>query len=116
MTTNSVTVATSPVQAEPGQMAEPKTRPGTQGCADRVVVRKIPRATATAYLTGSGPAHWLLRPGYSGRASLMTYFAPVTGPIRKIVLPDGSSKSNVRAPQYSSFGRCKTSTLELHSR
>ena len=46
----------------------------------------------------------------------IAYFAPVTGPMTKMVLPDGSSKSNVLAPHSSSFGGRKTSTFELHSR
>jgi len=46
----------------------------------------------------------------------IAYFAPGTGPMTKMVLPDGSSKSNVLAPHSSSFGDRKTSTFELHSR
>ncbi len=56
--------------------------------------------------------------GYTGPATSIeiAYFAPVTGPMTKMVLPDGSSKSNVLAPHSSSFGGRKTSTFELHSR
>jgi hypothetical protein len=46
----------------------------------------------------------------------IAYSSPVTGPMTKMVLPDGSSKSNVLAPHSSFFGGRKTSTFELHSR
>ena len=50
------------------------------------------------------------------RVRWLPYFASVTGPIMNSVLPDGSSKSNVRAPHSSSFGGRKMSTLDFHSR
>jgi hypothetical protein len=56
--------------------------------------------------------------GYTGPAAAIeiAYFAPGTGPMTKMVLPDGSSKSNVLAPHSSFFGGRKASTFELHSR
>src|ERR1035441_10374537 len=44
------------------------------------------------------------------------FFPALTGPITNIVLPEGSRRSNVRAPHSSSFGGRRVSTFALHSR
>ena len=57
-----------------------------------------------------------LRLGATRADQVWPGFFPLTGPMTKMVLPDGSSRSNVRAPHSSSRGARRTVTFALHSR